>query len=147
MNEIEQRYIEYGCSDFRLHNLNDLKNIHFSVKDLQGYCELPQKQRELFDKVIIRFYNAQGLDTRNQLQPKNVHYVNEVEYINSNNEIVGEDIYIVESDGETVGKRLHRRKFYKNTDFKKCTASNKGCYLRFELKNEWYHFMPNGTWY
>ncbi len=42
--EIEQRYIENGCEDFKIHNFSDLKNIHdFDVEQLQGYTELPQE--------------------------------------------------------------------------------------------------------
>ncbi len=148
--EIEQRYIENGCGDFRIHNLSDLKNIHdFDVEQLQGYAELPQEQRELFDRTIISFYNAHGLDIRKQLQPKSVNYVYEINYADTNNELVGEDIYVVKSDGKTVGKRLHRHRFDKSADFRPCREIDKKCYLRFELngKGGWYHFTPKGEWY
>lgn len=64
--ELEQRYMEYGCKDYQLRTLDDLKNIHgFDVAELSGYDGLPQDQRELFDKTIIKFYNGWGLDRRN----------------------------------------------------------------------------------
>ncbi len=148
--ELEQRYRECGCNNFKLRDLSDLKNIHdFDVEQLQGYAELPQEQRELFNRTIIKFYNAQGLDIRSRLQPKSVHYVYEVNYTDTNNVVVGEDIYIVKSDGTTVGKRLHRHKFEKDINLALCKECLQKCYLRFELKGKdgWYHFTPKGDWY
>lgn len=144
--ELEQRYKEYGCNDFKLHTLDDLKNIHgFDVMDLSGYAELPPKQREIFDRTIIRFYNGRGLDLRNKMKPKCVHYVYEVEYCSNENELVGMDIFALKSDG--ILKRLHRHKYDKNVDLRKCRKCLENKYLRFELKDEWYHFTPNGDWY
>lgn len=146
--ELEQRYKEYGREDFKLRTLGDLKNIHgFDVAELSGYAELPPKQREIFDRTVIRFYNGQGLDRRNQLLPKCVHYVCEVEYTSDENELVGTDIFIIKSDGKSVGKRLHRYKYDKSTDLRKCRKCLTSTYLRFELKSEWYHFTPNSDWY
>lgn len=148
--ELEQRYKEFGCNDFKLRTLDELKNIHgFDVMELPGYEGLPQEQRELFNKTIIKFYNVWGLDNRARLQPKNVNFVYEVNYADANNMVVGEDIYIVKSDGKTVGKRLHRHKFEKNADFKLCKECLQKNYLRFELKGKggWYHFTSNEDWY
>lgn len=145
--ELEQRYEEYGRKDYQLRTLDDLKSIHgFDVTELPGYDGLPQEQRELFNKTIIKFYNAQGLDNRARLQPKNVNYVYEINYT-YDNEAVGTDVYAVKNDGKTVGKRLHRHKFNKSADFRLCKEYGQKRYLRFELKGVWYHFMPNGEWY
>lgn len=36
--ELEQRYKEYGCDNYKLRTLDDLKNIHgFDVMELSGY--------------------------------------------------------------------------------------------------------------
>ncbi|MCM1059791.1 MAG: hypothetical protein NC452_05810 [Eubacterium sp.] len=155
--EVERLYKQYGCKDYMLRNLNDLKNIHgVDVTELKGYAELPREQRELFDKTIIRFYNARGLDLRMSLQPKCVHYVYEVFYAMDYNVetvtgtiIVGKDVFIVNSDGKTVGKRLHRHIFEKDVDFNTCKIYSQKRYLRFELKGKdgWYHFTPEGKWY
>lgn len=157
--ELEQRYKEYGCNNFRLRTLDDLKNIHgFDVTELSGYDGLPQEQRELFDKTIIKFYNTQGLDRRNRLQPKNVNFVYEKDYampVDGEYLVVGTDVFVIEKDG-TLGKRLHRHVYDKNADFQKCMDIGKcrtSSYLRFELKGDqkcgggWYHFTPNGDWY
>lgn len=148
--ELEQRYKEFGCNNFRLRTLDDLKNIHgFDVAELSGYDGLPQEQRELFNKTIIKFYNAQGLDNKSRLQPKAVNFVYEVNYVDTNNVVVGEDIYVVKNDGKTIGKRLHRHKFEKDVDFNLCKKCLQNTYLRFELKGKggWYHFTPKEDWY
>lgn len=146
--ELEQRYKAFGRDDFKLRTLGDLKSIHgFDVAELSGYAELPPKQREIFDRTVIRFYNGLGLDRRNHLQPKCVHYVYEVGYLSNDGESVGTDIIVIKNDGKSVGKRLHRYKFEKNVDLRKCRKCLTSTYLRFELKGEWYHFTPNGDWY
>lgn len=150
--ELEQRYQEYGCKDFKLRNLEDLKNIHgYDVEKLTGYDGLPQEQRELFDKTVIKFFNVWGLDNRVRLKPKSINYVYEVNYSmpidDEFSNDVGMDIYVIKNDGKTVGKRLHRYKFDKNADFRSCEKYGGKNYLRFELDDEWYHFTPNGEWY
>lgn len=159
--ELEQRYKEYGREDFKLRTLGDLKNIHgFDVAELSGYDRLMKEQRELFDKTIIKFYNAQGLDIRNRLQPKCVNFVFEKDYampteVDGEYHIVGTEIFVLEKDG-MLGKRLHKYIYEENADFQKCKEVGKcrtNSYLRFELKGGqkcgggWYHFTPNGDWY
>lgn len=123
--ELEQRYKEYGCNNFRLRTLDDLKNIHdFDVTELSGYDGLMQEQRELFDRTIIKFYNTQGLDRRNHLQPKNVNFVYEKDYAMPTNVdgeylVVGTEVFVIKKDG-TLGKRLHRHIYEQNADFQKC---------------------------
>lgn len=166
--ELEQRYKEYGCDNYKLRTLDDLKNIHgFDVTELSGYDGLPQEQRELFDKTVIKFYNGRGLDIRNRLQPKSVNFVHEVSYTipdnypasvydsGSNNgdgsyTDVGMDIFVINNDGKTIGKRLHRYRYDRSISIQKCKKVGRcfeQTYLRFELKDEWYHFTPNGDWY
>ncbi len=149
-------YIETGCTDFRIHNLSDLKKFcGFDVEQIQGYAELPQEQRELFDEVIIRFYNAQGFDIRKNLHPKSVNYVYEIEYSDIHNpcKLVGKDIRILKSDGKTLveGELLSRCILDKNVDFKFCRRICYDSYLRFEFelngKGGWYHITPEGEWY
>ncbi len=149
--DLEKLYELNGCADYRLHNLENLRSIHgVNAEQLQGYAELPPEQRELFMQTLIKFYNAQGLDRRGFLQPKRVNYVCEINYAKSTNsgcEIVGTEVYVIQSDGKTLGERLHRYKYDSKVNFKVCKEASRECYLRFELQDEWYHFKPNGEWY
>lgn len=154
--ELEQRYQNHGLTDFKLRTLDDLKNIHsLDVTELSGYDGLPRERRELFDKTIIKFYNTMGLDVRKRLQPKSVNYVREVDYamptdVDGEYVVVGTEIFVLSKDEKTTVKRLHRHKYDQSADFRKCKETGK-CrsseYLRFELKDGWYHFTPNGNWY
>lgn len=149
--EIEKRYEEHGCKDYQLHNLADLGAIHgVNVLELPGYTDLSDEHKNLFDRSIIRFFNAHGLDNRKGLQPRCVHYVREVEYVKAISEdegtLVGIEINIIDSETGRKKHRLHRYVFEKGIPFKECRKDVK-TYLRFELKNDWYHILDNGNWY
>ncbi len=150
--ELEKWYEERGCIDYQLRTLADLEAIHgVNVSDLPGYTDLSDKHRKLFESSIIRFFNAHGLDSRKCLQPKCIHYVREIEYVKAINEeedvLVGLEVNII--DSETTGRkkrRLHRHVLEKDIPFKECRKYAKE-YLRFELRNEWFHILDNGDWY
>ena len=149
--ELEKRYEERGCTDYQLNNLADLEAIHgVNVPELPGYIDLSDEHRKLFDESIIRFFNAHGLDNRKCLQPKCIHYVREIEYVKDISEeeavTAGIEINIIDSETSIKKRRLHRYVLEKDIPFKECRKYTKE-YLRFELKNEWYHILDNGNWY
>lgn len=149
--ELERKYEERGCTDYQLHSLADLEAIHgVNLSELPGYLELSDEHRELFDKTIIRFFNVWGLDNRKGLQLRCVHYVREVEYVKDvsedENMPVGIEIHIIDSENGMQKRRLHRYVLEKGIPFKECKKYTKK-YLRFELKNEWYHITSTGEWY
>lgn len=149
--ELEKRYEERGCIDYQLHNLADLEAIHgVNVSDLPGYTDLSDEHRKLFESSIIKFFNAHGMDSRKGLQPKCIHYVREIEYEKAVSKdeglLVGIEINIIDSETGLKKRRLHRYVFEKDIPFKECRKYTKE-YLRFELKNEWFHILDNGNWY
>lgn len=149
--ELEKRYEEHGCMDYQLHTLADLKAIHgVNVSELPGYSDLSDEHRKLFESNIIRFFNAHGLDNRKCLQPKCIHYVREIEYVKVINTeeamTAGIEINIIDSETGRKKRRLHKYVFEKDIPFKECRKDAKE-YLRFELKNEWFHILDNGNWY
>lgn len=78
---LERKYEELGLTDYKLRNLNQLRDIHdVDVNEIPGYEDLSDEQRKLFNEAIINFYNAWGLDRRKSLIPKSVNYVYEVNY-------------------------------------------------------------------
>lgn len=149
--EMTRKYEERGLTGYQLRTLEDLKEIHgVDVAELSGYSGLSENNRKLFDVTVLRFYNAHGLNSRLELKPKAVNYVQEVLYYNNISkdyaEDIGLEIYLVDSDMCVTKKRLHRYVFKKGVSFKECEKSKK-YYLRFELKGEWYHFTNKGEWY
>lgn len=149
--EMTRKYEERGLTDYQLRTLDDLKEIHgVDVAELSGYFGLSENNRKLFDVTVLRFYNAHGLNSRLELKPKAVNYVQEVIYYKSvseeETEDIGLEIYLVDDGMYITKKRLHRYVFKKGVSFKECEKSTKH-YLRFELKGEWYHITENGQWY
>lgn len=150
--ELEKRYEERGCIDYKLRSLSDLEVIHgVNVSELPGYTDLSDKHRKVFDGSIIRFFNAHGLDSRKSLQPKCINYVREIEYekevSKGENILVGIEVNIIDSKTGLKKRRLHKNMFEKNIPFKECTKKYVMEYLCFELKNVWYHILDNGDWY
>lgn len=149
--ELERKYEERGCKDYKLRNLADLKVIHgVNVSELPGYTDLSDKHMKLFESSIIRFFNAHGLDSRKCLQPKCIHYVREIEYEKniSDNEavLVGSEVNIIDSKTGLKKRCLYRNVIEKDIPFKECRKYVNE-YLYFELKNEWFHILDNGDWY
>lgn len=151
--QLERKYETHGLNDYKLRSLDDLKIIHdVDVSEISGYHELPDKQRELFNKAIINFFNAWGLDNRLALKPKSINYVYEVDYYKKIEDTddfftgIGQEIYILDGDGRTVSRRLHKYVYEKGVGFKSCEKESK-IYLRFELKDVWYHIMSTTEWY
>lgn len=146
--ELERRYEEHGLMDYQLKSLDDMKVIHnINVMELSGYSELPDNYRKLFDKTILSYFNAHGLDNRKELVPKSVNYVQETEYIkdiDEHSELVGILIQSIDKDGKK--HRLHRYVLEKSIPFSECRKYVTN-YLRFELKGEWFHITEKGEWY
>ncbi len=149
--ELERKYEERRIKDYQLRTLEDLKVIHgIDVPELSGYQELSEQHKELFDRTVIRLFNAWGLDSRKEFRPKCVHYVSEITYEKeiSEDEVVdvGTEIFVIDSKTGTKKSRIHRYVFEKDIPFKECNKYAK-CYLRFELKDVWFHITEDGKWY
>lgn len=148
--ELESKYEALGLTDYKLRTLEQLNAIHgVNVQTLSGYDTLSDEHRELFDKTIINFFNGRGLDARKALIPKSINYVLQVDYIKylpdeDCYETVKTEIFLLK-DNE-IKKRLHRYVFEKGVNFKECKRNEKS-YLRFELKDEWYHLLSTTNWY
>lgn len=148
--ELERKYETLGLTDYKLCTLEQLNAIHgVDVQTLSGYDILSDKHRELFNKTIINFFNAQGLDARKALIPKSINYVLQVDYIRylpeeNCYETVKTEIFLLKDN--QIKKRIHRYVFEKDVNFKECKRNAKS-YLRFELKDEWYHILSSTNWY
>lgn len=144
-HEMTKKYEECGLTDYQLRTLNDLKEIHgLDVRELSGYSGLSENNKNLFNVTVLLFYNAHGLNGRLELKPVSVNYVQEERYISEDDDDVAIEIYLV--DGDIVTKQLYSHIFEKGVSFDKCRKVVKR-YLRFELKDSWYHFTDFGSWY
>ena len=152
--KLEEKYEKMGLSDYHIKNLDQLKAIHnIDVNEIPGYQSLTAEHKELFDKTIIRFFNAWGLDRRNTLKVKCVHFVQEINFerqIDGVWEDIGQEVYALKSDNNgkfKLDRRLHKYVFEKGVSFKDCDKHKK-TYLRFELvRDNWYHINNDYSWY
>lgn len=156
--EIEKKYEVLELNDYKLHTLDQLYLIHgVDVSRLKGYDTLSEKNRKLFDKVLLYFYNVRGLDSRIALDPKCIHMVKEINYdrlIPEEErydpeviyESIGQEIYVVDDQGKLTNERLHKYVFEAGVSFDECKKFTK-TYMRFELSDEWFHILPNGQFY
>ena len=118
--QLERKYEDCGLNDYKLKTLDNLREIHgVDVRELSGYSGLTDDNRKLFDMTVLRFYNAHGLDSRKQLLPKSVNYVEEVTYCKSVNgygddygETAGSVINIIDRSGKK--HRFHRYVYNKD---------------------------------
>lgn len=150
---LERKYEELGLTDYKLRDLNQLREIHnIDVNEIPGYKELPDEQRKLFNEAIINFYNAWGLDRRKSFIPKSVNFVYEVNYskqLNKEDDFwtdVGQEVFVLDEKGGIL-RRLHRYVHNKGINFKTCEKDSSKPYLRFELFGEWYHIISANQWY
>lgn len=75
MKNIKDKYLDNGLDTFELEKLNDFLVIHdVDVKQIKGIDKLSQN-RAMFEKFIINFYNAQGLEAREKIKPVSVKLV------------------------------------------------------------------------
>lgn len=144
-HEMTKKYEERGLTDYQLHTLDDLKEIHgLDVRELSGYSGLSENNKNLFNVTVLLFYNAHGLNGRLELKPVSVNYVQEERYISEDDDDVAIEIYLV--DGDIVTKQLYSHIFEKGVSFDKCRKVVKR-YLRFELCDSFYQFTDDGIFY
>ena len=143
--QLERKYEERGLNNYRIRTVDDLKAIHnIDIEELKGYENLSDEYRELFEKTVIHFFNAQGLEKRAECIPKAINYVQETEYISESNIIIGKIIKAIYKNNKS--RIIHRYVFEKDISFSKCRKYTSE-YLRFELNNEWFHITKNEQWY
>lgn len=78
MNNVEnypKKYIELGIYDFKLRNCDNLKAIYgIDVEKIKGFKTLGINA-DFFKKMLIRFYNAHGIEARANIKPVSVKFV------------------------------------------------------------------------
>lgn len=143
--QIERKYEERGLNDYCIRTVDDLKAVHnIDVEELKGYENLSDECKELFEKTVIHFFNAQGLEKRAKCIPKAINYVQETEYVSESNIIIGKIIKAIDKNNKS--RIIHRYVFEKGIPFSECKKYISE-YLRFELKDEWFHITENEQWY
>lgn len=153
---IEEKYQSLGLFDNRLNNLYDLFRAHnINVMEIPGFIDLDTANRELFSNFIINFYNMQGLEARESLQPTGINYVADTTYFATDpmdgmlTESYREIIAIFDkSDNNTQLLHSYVEEKYKGLPCQETVVEK---YLRFEFvesgKPSWLHVAGEYEWY
>lgn len=153
---IENLYKANGIEDFKLRNTEDLLKLYsINFKEVDGFSELNDANKKIFEKFIVNVFNAIGIESRATLVPIAIYWVEETEYLTKRNPqddsyiIKGGVVYAISRNG--VKKLINK---WKDPDFKdyKVMVTETKTYLRFEYKHgnkkQWLHVTENGTeWY
>lgn len=153
--KIERAYMDNGLNDYRLKNIEDISNVHgVNVRDIKGYDALDDLNKALYEKFIVNFYNAFGLDSRATIIPKGIYFVEDTRLVvkeSPNDEFFTEAGFIVKSIDKYGKKRILHKYIhgdYKNLEIKDWKPTE---YLRVEYKhqgrNEWLHIKSETQWY
>lgn len=63
--EVCALYEKFGRSDYRLRSAEDILNIHgFDIRETDGYEDLTQEQKELFESYCVTHMNSLGMNTK-----------------------------------------------------------------------------------
>ena len=160
--QLEKLYEVNGLTDYRLKSTEDLLKVHgIDYKDLAGYDSLDDDNKAIYERFIINIFNAWGLDSRLNLLPKGIFFVEDTEYVVKENpendyyNLAGQTIYTIDRTGN---KKLLRK--WEDEEYKhlKKIAEKPKQYLRFEYqhgtdaegnpRSEWLHVIKEGReWY
>ena len=123
-NQLEKRYEINGLTDYKLRSTEDLLKVHgIDFREVAGYSSLDDINRAIYKKFIVNIFNAWGLDSRLNLLPKGIYFVEENEYI-------------VKVNPEEKPKNYLRFEYQHGTD----SEGNP--------RNEWLHVIKEGKeWY
>lgn len=139
-----KKYEERGLNNYLLRTVDDLKAIHnIDIRKIKGYESLSDENKKLFENTCVSFFNAWGLEKRAELVPKAVYYVQEIEYIDSDDLVVASVVKAISKDGRN---HIIHNDIFETTALSECRKCIDE-YLRFELKNEWFHITDDGLWY
>lgn len=160
--QLENLYEVNGITDYKLKNTEDLLKTHgIDFKAVEGYNRLDDLNKQIYEKFIINIFNAMGLESRAELVPEGIYYVEDIAYlVKSNPEedyftVAGGVVYAIDRSGFKTVLRKWIDEDYKHLEITESETRN---YLRFEYEHgsyedgtprkEWLHVTENGTqWY
>jgi len=80
-SQLEKLYEVNGLKDYRLKNPVDLIKTHgIDYITVDGFNQLSDVNKLLFGKFIVNIFNGLGLDSRMDMIPKGIYFVEDFEY-------------------------------------------------------------------
>ena len=154
-NRIQNMYRANGLPDCRLQTTEDLLKIHgIDFEELKGYARLDDVNRKLYEKFIVNFFNAWGLEARASITLRGIYFVEEVEYLAK---VEGDDYLcdalggiIYQLDRNGMKSILYQWDGEDEPKGREVIEETKQ-YLRFEYimdgREGWLHVLSESSWY
>lgn len=160
--QMENIYKVNGLSDYKIKNIDDLLKCHgIDCDNLNGYKYLKEEDKNVFEKFIVNFYNAHGINRRMTMIPKGIYRVENVEYLvfdkEDKNFIVDSktEVYELRNNGERILLRTYVSDGFNESDVREVEKEQ---YLRYEYDEgyvkdnndrcDWLHVIDEGKqWY
>lgn len=161
-NQIENIYRANGLDNFKVASAIDLLKVHgIDFKGVDGYKDLDEFNRAVYEKFIVNYFNAQGLESRALIIPVAIYWAEDSDYLVK--EDVLQDYYsvaggIVYSIDKTGKKTVMKEWVDPNFKHLEREIEAPKSYLRFEYQHGtlengepryvWLHVSSNGVeWY
>lgn len=151
---IENIYYANNLTGLDLINTNDLLKVHgINIMQIPGFKQLDKDKQEIFEDFIINFFNTFGVETRCNIIPISVYFVQEKNYLIKENEA---DNYFQIQKVEVSTKINGEEKIIKRHDLEKDQHQDVltieiSHYLRFDYyyynREEWQHVIGPTEWY
>lgn len=157
--EVTALYQKYGLSDYMLHTVQDIQNIHgYDITETTGYEDLTEENKRIFEAYVIRHLNSVGMNTKITMWPQSVHYVRELTYCgpeewdpeeqrNFRWEI-GKEFIILKANGRTRKFKKYMDDGKTEADIDKTTKKEFLCVdWKFGRENVWFHVSKELEYY
>ena len=161
--QMENIYKANGLNDYKVNDINDLLKCHgIDCNNLSGYKYLKEEDKNIFEKFIVNFYNANGMNSRMRMIPKGIYRVENVEHLvfdkEDKNFIVDSktEVYELRNNGERILLKTYISDGFNESDV---GVVEKEQYLRYEYDEgytnqdnndrcDWLHIIDEGKqWY
>lgn len=154
--ELQKRYLDRGLDDFCLKSIEDFQAVFgIVVNSIEGYNELSEDRKSVFEGFLINYLNRVGLSTKANFAPVSIHYVEEIRLggkMQEDEEYYTEysrQFYILRPN--TIKIKMNRKGYTDKDVVYPFTNENKKRFLRFDfLENKskiWLHAISPTEWY
>lgn len=157
--DIQRKYEDAGCINYKLRNLDDLKNIiGLDIKEAKYFDELSEEYKQMVIQFLLNCLNGCGLQHREGCRITKAYLCQTQELLTPEGEdgcrtiVGGMDLNVTNPDNITIERLDVPDNYHKNKEsliWEIDYCNNSNTYLRVELvdKNnrpEWFHvFMED----
>lgn len=159
--QLENIYLVNGLNEFKLRTTEDLLKVHgINYKEVDGYNGLDDKNKAIYERFIVNFFNAQGLDYRD-IVPTGIYFVEDITKLVKDNPAdpadkfyssAGSIIKAIDKNGVKTVLHSYKYKDYHDLENFEDLEETAITYLRIEYEHhgrpEWLHIVSEGKeWY